>query len=82
MTTCREWIEFLWQYKSGELSHTERATFDAHLVRCQPCVRYLKSYEETIKLGKSVFATPEEPVPDEAPEELVQAILAARATQT
>ena len=82
MATCREWIEFLWRYESGELSHTERATCDAHLARCQPCVRYLQSYEETTTLGRSVFATPEGPVPDDVPEELVQAILSARATQT
>jgi hypothetical protein len=39
----------------------------------------LKSYQETVKLGKAVFAHPEEPVPEEVPEELVQAILSAHA---
>ena len=39
---------------------------------------YLKSYEETMRLGKAVFADPDAPVPANVPEELVQAILASR----
>ena len=79
--TCREFIEFLWQYLSEELSPTERARFEEHLTRCAPCVRYLKSYEETVKLGKAVFTHPEDLEPTDVPEELVQAILSARATR-
>ena len=77
--TCREFIEFLWQYLSEELSPAQRARFAEHLSRCAPCVRYLKSYEETVKLGKAVFTHPEDLVPTDVPEELVQAILSARA---
>ncbi|MGH9429473.1 MAG: zf-HC2 domain-containing protein, partial [Terriglobia bacterium] len=29
--TCREFVEFLWQYTSDELSPEERATFAVHL---------------------------------------------------
>jgi anti-sigma factor RsiW len=79
--TCREFIEFLWQYLSEELSPAERATFAEHLARCSPCVRYLKSYEDTIKLGKAGFTHPEDPVPTNVPEELIQAILSARVTR-
>jgi anti-sigma factor RsiW len=56
----------------------ERAIFDAHLAECPWCVAYLKTYQETIKLGKAAFAPSDEPVPEEVPDELVQAILAAR----
>ena len=76
--TCREVIDFLMEYLSGELSASERAEFEQHLAECPDCSAYLKSYEETIKLGKAVFADPEAQVPQDVPEELVQAILASR----
>ena len=76
--TCREFIEFLWQYESGELSPEERMRFDNHLTRCAPCVRYLQSYRETIAIGNAALAPIDEPLPAETPEELIQAILAAR----
>jgi anti-sigma factor RsiW len=80
--TCRDFSEFLWQYLSGELSAAERAEFEEHLAECDDCVRYLQSYKETIELGKAVFAHPDDPVPDEVPEELVQAILASRVARS
>ncbi len=76
--TCRDILEFLMQYLSGELTAEERAIFEEHLAICPPCVEYLKTYEETIKLGKAALSEPSESVCDEIPEELVQAILAAR----
>jgi anti-sigma factor RsiW len=76
--TCREFIDFLMEYFSGELSVSERAEFERHLAECLDCSAYLKSYEETIKLGKAAFADPDAPVPQDVPEELVQAILAGR----
>ena len=79
--TCREFIEFLWRYLSNGLSTAARATFEEHLAECPDCVNYLQSYQETIRVGKVIFTHPEEPVPDQVPEELIQAILSARATQ-
>jgi anti-sigma factor RsiW len=76
--TCREVIDFLMAYLSGELSASERAEFERHLAECPDCSAYLKSYEETIELGKGVFADPDASMPKEVPEELVQAILASR----
>jgi anti-sigma factor RsiW len=76
--TCREFIEFLTEYRAGELSAEQRRTFDAHLAECPWCVAYLKTYEQTIRLGKLAYAEPEEAVSASVPEELVQAILAAR----
>jgi anti-sigma factor RsiW len=76
--TCREFIGFLMDYLSGAISEQERTTFDAHLSVCPACLSYLKTYEETVKMGKAAFAAPEEKVPPEVPDELVQAILAAR----
>jgi anti-sigma factor RsiW len=76
--TCREFIDFLMEYLSGGLSANEWAEFEQHLAECPDCAAYLRSYEETIKLGKAVFADPDAPVPQDVPEELVQAILASR----
>jgi anti-sigma factor RsiW len=77
MLTCRELIEFLADYVEGELSADERARFDAHLAVCPHCVDYLHGYRESIRLGRAAFADATD-VPDEVPEELVDAILAAR----
>lgn len=76
--SCRELVGFLADYLSGELPPDERSAFGDHLARCPSCVNYTKSYAETIRLGKAALRCGNEPVPDEVPEELVQAILQAR----
>ena len=38
----------------------------------------MKSYTATIRLAKAALTTPEEPIPEEVPEDLIQAILASR----
>ena len=75
--TCRDFIEFLIDYVSGELAESERALFDAHLAACPDCRAYLKSYERTIALEKAALGDAAAAV-REMPEELVQAILIAR----
>ena len=75
---CREFVEFLMQYVDGELPDDERSKFQEHLDACPPCVHYLDTYAETVRLGQTVCRDPEGPVPDDVPESLVQAILAAR----
>ena len=78
MVTCRTFVEFLMDYMSGELPATQRDEFDEHLAACVACVAYMKSYSDTIKLGKAAFADPDAGVPDDVPEDLVKAVLAAR----
>lgn len=75
---CRECVEFLWRYTEDDLVPTERVTFDDHLGRCPHCVKYLQSYQETIRIGKVVLAPSEETIPTEVPEDLIKAILASR----
>ena len=75
---CREFIEFLWRYYSGELSAAERAGFDEHLAECPDCVAYLQSYAQAVRLGQGAFADTDASVPAEVPEELAQAILRCR----
>ena len=78
MITCREFEDFVLQYLEGELSATQSRVFKMHLMLCRECREYLAAYERTMEISKSVFATPEEPLPDEVPEDLVKAILEAR----
>jgi hypothetical protein len=81
MVTCRTFVEFLMDYMSGELPDSQRDEFDGHLAACVACVAYMKSYVETIELGKAAYKDPDAQVPDDVPEDLVKAILAARAAK-
>jgi anti-sigma factor RsiW len=72
---CREFTEFLDAYFSGELADAERDVFDEHLAECPHCQAYLQTYRYTVRLSRAALAAE----PAEAPEELIQAILAARA---
>jgi anti-sigma factor RsiW len=76
--TCREVTEFLMEYLSDTLPSAQRAVFDEHLRECPECVAYLESYKATLKLEKGAVSHPDEPVPNDLPEELVQIILKAR----
>lgn len=76
--TCRAFIAFIGDYLANDLAPEEREKFEFHLTHCQPCVRYLHSYRETIKLGKIALVPSDEPVPAEVPEGLIRAILSAR----
>ena len=81
MLTCRELDAFIADYLSGELPAPVKAVFERHLDVCVNCRRYLTSYAETVKLGKHAFEDEDEGVPPDVPEELVKAILVARAQQ-
>ncbi len=74
--TCREMVDFLMDYVNGELPAEQRSDFDGHLAACPPCIAYLESYKETIKLGRQVCGREE--IPDDVPQELIDAILSAR----
>jgi anti-sigma factor RsiW len=76
--TCRELVDFLLEYLSGTLSAAEQAAFEEHLADCPDCVAYLSTYQQTIQRSKAIAFQPDVPAPDDAPEELVHAILAAR----
>jgi len=69
--------EFFVEYRSGEMDPEARDRFEAHLARCRDCLAYLRSYETTIRLAKGAFRHPDDPIPDDVPEDLVRAILAA-----
>jgi anti-sigma factor RsiW len=76
--TCREVAEFLMAYEDDELSSEARAEFDAHLAVCPDCLAYLASYRTTVALGRRAFADEDAAAVEHVPEELVEAVLAAR----
>src|SRR5712692_2337315 len=45
--TCREFIESLDAYRSGDLGPNEHARYEDHLLQCLDCLVYLRNYEET-----------------------------------
>ena len=76
--TCREVVEFLMDYLTHELDPAHRHAFDAHLATCDECVAYIRSYEQTVRLGKAAFERPDEPADEPVPKKLIEAVLAAR----
>ena len=75
---CREFIEFLLDYFDGELPADTLALFQEHLRACPPCVDYLASYEQTVKLVRGCACPRDGSAPPEVPEDLVRAILLVR----
>jgi anti-sigma factor RsiW len=75
--TCREFAEFMMDYLSNELAGESRTQFDYHLSLCVNCRTYLRSYEETVTLGKRAFDDEDSALPADVPDALVKAILAA-----
>ncbi len=78
--TCREFVEFLDDYVADEQSGDVRATFEKHIAKCPPCADYVRTYQETIELGKCVCRDGEG-APGDVPEQLIDAILQARRSQ-
>lgn len=76
--TCREFIEFLIDYFADSLPADQRDTFHAHMSACPECVAYLNMYRQTVALGKAAHVDPAGHDPVGVPEDLIQAILAAR----
>jgi len=76
--TCRELTDFIHAYLDRELPEAEAAEFERHLALCEPCVCYMDSYRRTLDLCKSAYGEEREIPPDDVPEELIRAILAAR----
>lgn len=76
--TCKDLVEFLMDYIASELSPAEKQRFDEHLGLCPDCTAYLASYRETVRLGQMICRPNKSDLPDDIPDDLVEAILAAR----
>ena len=75
MMNCREFVDFLMAYLNEELPAAQRDAFHLHIVDCPPCINFLDTYAETIKLEKGAFSDID---CNEMPPQLIQAILAAQ----
>lgn len=69
--TCRQLIDFIADYVSGDLDDLSRHELERHLGRCRSCQAYLDSYRTTTELLGEL----DEPATD-VPEELVSDIMA------
>jgi anti-sigma factor RsiW len=65
--TCRQLVELLLDFVSGELDEERRKHVELHLQKCPPCVAYLETYQITIQITRQL---PPAPLPQEFVERL------------
>lgn len=76
LITCAEAEAFLDDYLDGRLPDQVRRRFERHIAMCRPCRSYLDAYRRSLSLTKATAAKDE--AATKMPEDLLQAILAAR----
>ena len=77
--TCKDLIAFLDDYFEGDQPAEVRSEFERHLAVCPQCRDYLKTYDATVHMARTLASCgPAAPAPADVPEDLVRAILAAR----
>lgn len=74
--SCRDFVEFLNDYLDATLPAPRQEVFERHLQICSDCTHYLDSYRKTMRMTALELTQGVELPP--VPEELIQAILAAR----
>ncbi len=77
MITCETFEEFILAYLEGELPPRQKFVFDLHLKVCPECRTYLKAYKASLELARQ-SGEGANMDPDEVPEDLVAAVVAAR----
>lgn len=78
MLTCVQFEDFLIEYMEGDMAQRQRTVFEFHIRICRECRDYMAAYKRTIEVAGRAYDNAASPVPDEVPEDLVKAILAAR----
>jgi anti-sigma factor RsiW len=68
--SCQEVVELVTDYLEGALSGRDRRRFEAHIVGCEDCTRYLEQMRRTIH---TVGRLPRETLPDDMRDELLAA---------
>lgn len=76
---CREFESFVYDYHEGQLAPRQREIFELHMRLCPMCRVHFDSYLRTVAMGRHVCGAADQDLPRDVPEDLVQAILAARA---
>lgn len=74
--SCRELTAMLGEYQDQTLDSAKRMSAETHLLTCDECMAYLKSYEQTIRLSKRAFRD----AIDSGPGEIESPALKGRAT--
>ncbi len=77
MITCEAFEDFILAYLEGDLTTRQKFMFEMHLKLCRECRDYLKAYKAALDLAKASGAE-ENALPEEVPEDLVAAVMAAR----
>lgn len=80
MMTCAEADGFIADYIDGRLKEREQRLFERHVRVCRPCRAYLRAYKRTVELNRAQDESAKIELP-RMPEQLIQAILAAKSRQ-
>lgn len=78
MITCEEFESFIIGYLDGTLDKTATRKFEWHLRFCRECHGYLDAYRRAVEAGKAAYSDADGFIPQDVPEDLIKAILAAR----
>ncbi|MEM7357518.1 MAG: zf-HC2 domain-containing protein [Pseudomonadota bacterium] len=81
MITCREFESFIVDYLDNTLEAEQRTLFERHIRLCRECREYLAAYQASNALSATLKSSPDDQVPDSVPQDLVDAVLAARQDQ-
>ncbi len=81
MITCAEFEDFIIAYLDDELSTRQRRIFEFHLAVCRECRDYLAAYRSTMNVTRDALDTRTAETLADVPEDLVEAVLAARKPQ-
>lgn len=81
MITCAEFEDFITAYLDGSLSNKQRRIFDFHLAVCRECRDYLAAYRSAMTVTRDALDAQTADTLADVPEDLVSAVLAARAPQ-
>ena len=82
MITCREFNDFIIEYVEGTLTTKQVTLFKRHMKICPMCRNFLKTYIATYKAKSHIFPHEDIDVPDEVPQDLIDAILAVKQTSS
>ena len=80
MITCEQFEDFILAYLEDDLPKRQKMLFEIHLKMCRECREYLEAYRTSVELAKDAYTPDDAALPDEVPEDLVKAVLAARDT--
>ncbi len=76
--SCRDLEDFILAYLDGDLPDEQIFAIELHLKICRGCRDHLAAYRTTIAITARLYKGPDRVVPDDVPEDLVNASLAAR----